>query len=75
MPFITHITGECTNGVRERPHLLPSGAHDEGLQTKAAQVQVAQIYVWPGATFHHCVRAEGDGQEAVTGPEATPKRR
>ena len=77
MPFITHITGERTEGgrsVRERPHLLQSEAHHKELLTKAARVQVAQTYVWPRATLPQCVCVYGKGQEAVTGQEAAPKR-
>ena len=58
MPFITHITGERTEGgrsVRERPHLLQSEAHHKELLTKAARVQVAQTYVWPRAILYQFV--------------------
>ena len=43
MPFITHITGECTKG--SRLVLLQSEGHYKGSQTKGAWVQVAQTYV------------------------------
>ena len=74
MPFITHIIGECTDGSGlVQWCLLQSEARYKGSQAKVAWSQVAQTYVWPRATYHQCVCAEGKGQESVTRQEMIPR--
>ena len=77
MLFITQLQGSAlTAAVRAREtHLLQPEACYKGSQTKAARVQVAQTYTWPGPTLHQCARAEAKCQEALTGQESAPKRR
>ena len=41
MPFISHVSGECTDGgrsARERPHLPQSEVHHKGSQAKEVHV-------------------------------------
>ena len=75
MPSITHVTGVHRRrqaGGRQTAPPLPE-AHSKGSQTHAARDQVAQAYLWSGATLPQCVCAEGKGQEAVTGQKLLPK--
>ena len=73
-PFNSHYR-ECTNGcgwVWERPCLLQSETHCKGSQTKAAWSRLHKR-LWPRATLHQCVRAEGKGKKQPQDKKLLPK--
>ena len=67
------LTLQVSAGMGSEGDLTPSIIR--GPRQRQHRSKLKNTYVWPRATLHQCVPAEGKGQKAVTGQEAAPKKR